>query len=390
MTRPWLALAIVAVCAASAVAQPTARRAIRPDGAPVGLPYSPGILVGRTLYISGQLGLAGGDGAASDIKAQTRQAMDGVGAVAKAAGLGYQHLVKCHVYLASMDDYAGMNEVYGSYFKGRVPARTTVQAAALPAGAGVEIACIGYSDLAAISVVRPPAGSLPAPLGPYSPAVWAGVTLYVSGMGGQDPATKAVGDSIEAQVTQTVSNIMTTLKAAGLGAADVAWTQGYVTRLDEANGLATTLERAFGEAAPAGGLVVVPQLPGPIRAELTFVARHAPSYGRNFGMVWPEADVRASRRGATTYVSAFAIPGGADVIAETREVFTRLGLLLRQGGLSLKDVASVTLYLTDVADLPKVNEVFREVFSKDPPARTTIQVQPQGTERIRVAVIAAQ
>ena len=96
--------------------------------------------------------------------------MDGIGAVLKAASLGYEHLVKCQVYLADMDDYAAMNEAYGSYFTGRVPARTTVQAAGLPSGAGVEIGCIGYADLAGISVVRPPAGALPAPLGPYSPA----------------------------------------------------------------------------------------------------------------------------------------------------------------------------------------------------------------------------
>ena len=70
-------------------------------------------------------------------------------------------------------------------------------------------------------MVRPPAGSLPAPLGPYSPAVWAGDTLYLSGMGGQDPATKTVGESVEAQATQTIANITTTLKAAGLGTSDV-------------------------------------------------------------------------------------------------------------------------------------------------------------------------
>ena len=152
-------------------------------------------MVGGTLYISGHLGTPGDGPAPRDMKAQTRQAMEGVGAVAQAAGLGYEHLVKCHVYLANMDDYAAMNEVYGSYFRDRVPARTTVQAAGLPAGAGVEIACIAYADLAGISVVRPPAGALPAPLGPYSPAVWAGDTLYVSGMGGQDPATRAVNSS---------------------------------------------------------------------------------------------------------------------------------------------------------------------------------------------------
>ena len=156
---------------------------------------SPGVLVGKTLYISGSSDFRA-TAAARRLTAQTRQAMDGIGGVLKAAGLGYEHLVKCHVYLANMDDYAAMNAAYGSYFKERVPARTTIQAAALPSGAGVEIACIGYADLAGISVVRPPQGTLPAPLGPYSPAVWAGDTLYVSGMGGQDPASKTVGETV--------------------------------------------------------------------------------------------------------------------------------------------------------------------------------------------------
>ncbi|HTV01252.1 MAG TPA: RidA family protein [Luteitalea sp.] len=366
------------------------RRAIRPDGVPADRPYSPGVLVGKTLYIAGQLGLPGEGATRADMTAQTRQAMDGLGAVLKAAGLGYEHLVKCHVYLANMEDYAAMNGAYGSYFKDRVPARTTIQAVALPGGAGVEIGCIGYADLGAISVVRPPQGSLPAPLGPYSPAVWAGDTLYVSGMGGQDPLTKSVGEAVEAQVTQTVTNITTTLKAAGLSLENVAWTQGYVTRLEEAAGLSATLEKAVAKASPPAGLVAVPRLPGPIRAELSFVATRPSAGGNNFGVVWPEASVRAARRGNTIYVSAFAIPGGGDVGAEAREVFTRLGALLKQGDSSLADVTQVTVYLTDVADLPTVNDVFRAMFPADPPARVTIQVQPQGKERIRIAAIAAK
>ena len=394
MTR--LAMALLAATVAStavATAQTpaaTGRRAIRPEGVPADRPYSPGVLVGKTLYLAGQLGLPGDGPTRADMATQTRQAMDGLGGVLKAAGLGFEHLVKCHVYLANMEDYAAMNAAYGSYFKDRVPARTTIQAVALPGGAGVEIGCIAYAELGAISVVRPPQGSLPAPLGPYSPAVWAGDTLYVSGMGGQDPLTKAVGESVEVQTTQTVTNITTTLKAAGLSVEHVAWTQGYVTRLEEAGGLTATLERAVAKASPPGGLVVVPRLPGPIRAELTFVATRPNAGGNNFGVVWPEGSVRAARRGNTVYVSAFAIPGAADVSAEAREVFTRLGALLKQGDASLADVAQVTVYLTDVADLPKVNDVFRSVFPADPPARVTIQVQPQGKERLRIAAIAAK
>ncbi len=361
----WTTAAIGAllVCTVPVSAQ---RRVIRPEGVPTDRPYSPGVQVGQTLYISGQLGLPGTGATPATMDAQARQAMDGVGAVLKAAGLGYQHLVKCHVYLANMDDYAAMNAAYGSYFTDRVPARTTVQAAALPAGAGIQIACIGYADLARISVVRPPAGSLPAPLGPYSPAVWAGDTLYVSGMGGQDPATKTVGESVEAQVTQTIANISTTLKAAGLALSDVAWAQGYATRLAEASALEATLTQAV--TSPRG-MLVLPRLPGPIRAELTFIA--------------------SKGKGSVVYVDAVTA-AGADVEAQARQAFARLAEALRQRQATLRDVALVTVYLSDVADLPRINAIFTETFPADPPARITIQVQPQANERVRIGLIAAR
>ena len=342
------------------------RKVIRPEGAPADRPYSPGVLVGQTLYISGQLGLPGAGATPATMDAQARQAMDGIGGVLKAAGLGYQHLVKCHVYLANMDDYAAMNAAYGSYFTDRVPARTTVQAAGLPGGAGVQIACIAFADVARISVVRPPQGSLPAPLGPYSPAVWAGDTLYVSVMGGQDPATKTVGEAVEAQTTQTIANITTTLKAAGLDLSDVVWAQGYATRLAEAPALEATLAKAV--KSPRG-MLVLPKLPGPIRAELTFIASKAPA--------------------STVYVDAVTSPG-ADVGAQAKQAFARLGHALTERKASLRDVALVTVCLSDIADMPTMNAVFAATFPTERPARVTIQVQPQAGERIRIGLIAAR
>jgi 2-iminobutanoate/2-iminopropanoate deaminase len=385
-TLAWVAAGLGALLA-SASPVSAQRRIIRPEGAPADRPYSPGVLVGQTLYVSGQLGLPGTGATPAAMDAQARQAMDGVGAVLKAAGLGYQHLVKCHVYLANMDDYAAMNAAYGSYFTDRVPARTTIQAAGLPAGAGVQITCIGYADLARISVVRPPAGSLPAPLGPYSPAVWAGDTLYVSGMGGQDPATKAVGASVESQVTQTIANITTTLKAAGLGVSDVAWAQGYATRLDEAAALQATLAKAIDSPR---GLVVVPRLPGPIRAELTFIATKRTVSGKSFG-IGEVTGFTASgrRRGGTAYVDS-VVGTGDDIDAQARQAFARLGALLQSGGVGMQDVALVTVYLTDIADQPRMNAIFKDTFPTDPPARVTIQVQPQAKERIRIGLIAAR
>jgi 2-iminobutanoate/2-iminopropanoate deaminase len=360
--------ALAAVLAAPTAAAGAERRTIYPASVPAGRPYSPGVLVGNTLYISGQLGLPGSGPTPASMDAQARQAMDGIGAVLKDAGLGFQHLVKCHVYLASMDDYAAMNAAYGSYFTDRVPARTTIQAAAMVNGAGVEIACIAFTDLSRISVVRPPAGSLPAPLGPYSPAVWAGDMLYVSGMGGQDPATKTVGESVEAQATQTVANITTTLKAAGLGLSDVVWAQGFATRVAEAAALDAALGRAV--TAPHG-LVSVPRLPGPIRAELTFVA------------------AKAAGKATAAYVDAGPGPAG-DIAAEAKQAFARLADQLRTRGFATGDVALVTMYLSDIADLAKANAAFLDAFPKDAPARITIAVQPQAAERIRLTAIAAR
>ena len=363
-------LVVAVVCAhADAQPAPSTRRVIRPAGAPADRPYSPGVMVGKTLYISGQLGLPGSGATPADLKAQTRQAMDGIGAVLKAAGLGYEHLVKCQVYLASMDDYAAMNEAYGSYFKDRVPARTTVQAAALPSGAGVEIGCIGYADLAGISVVRPPAGSLPAPLGPYSPAVWAGDTLYLSGMGGQDPATRTVAEPVDAQVTQTLANIRTTLKAAGLGLGDVVSAQAYLTRLDEADQVGDGLRgrvRAGRHAAAAR----------PRRVAATARA----DQGRSSRSSRPGRRSRARRSGVRADCTAWSSAArstsspeeapdeGPGIEAQARATFAALRGTLQDAGLGWPDVVSVTVYLTDIGELPRVNALFTGVLS-DRPAR---------------------
>ncbi|WP_157898966.1 RidA family protein [Luteitalea pratensis] len=371
---------------------PAVRRTVTPTGAPTGRPYSPGVMVGQSLYISGQLGLPGTGATPAAMDLQARQAMDGVGAVLKAAGLGFEHLVKCHVYLANMDDYVAMNAAYASYFTERVPARTTVQAVALPSTAGIEVSCIAYSDLAGITVVHPPAGSLPTPLGPYSPAVWAGDTLYLSGMGGQDPATKTVSDAVEGQVTQTVANVTTTLKAAGLSLTDAVAVQAYATRGDEATALASSLTDALGRAqgSPARGLVVLPRLPGQIRAELTFVAVKPAVARRTTMQQMNDVSAESTQVGPVLYAAPRPGATGDDVTTQARAAFRALQQSVKMAGFDWRDVAVVHVYLTDIADLPRTNTVFAELFPTDPPARVTIQVHPQGKERIRLGLVAAK
>ena len=106
-------------------------------------PYSQAVLAGGVLYVSGQVGLDPKTGkmAAEDIRGQTKQVLTNLTAVLSKAGLTLDDTVQVQVFLADLNDYAAMNDVYGQYFK-LAPARATVQVARLPRDALVEIALI--------------------------------------------------------------------------------------------------------------------------------------------------------------------------------------------------------------------------------------------------------
>ena len=107
-------------------------------------PYSQGVLVGETLYCSGQLAIdpEGGGLISGSVEAETERVLENLGAVLRAASMTYEDVVRCTVYLTSMDDYAVVNEVYARYFSESPPAREAVQVAALPRGARIEVSCI--------------------------------------------------------------------------------------------------------------------------------------------------------------------------------------------------------------------------------------------------------
>jgi 2-iminobutanoate/2-iminopropanoate deaminase len=110
---------------------------------PVG-PYSQAIIDGDTIYVAGQ-----GPGnpqtgqlEMGDVPSQTRRTLDNMKAILEAAGSSLDKVLRCNVYLKDINDFAAMNQVYATYFSAPHPARTTIQAGALPGGISVEIDCI--------------------------------------------------------------------------------------------------------------------------------------------------------------------------------------------------------------------------------------------------------
>jgi 2-iminobutanoate/2-iminopropanoate deaminase len=103
-------------------------------------PYSIATEAGGLVFLSGQVGIDPSTGGSSDeVVAQAGQVMSNIGAILGDLGLGYDDIVKTTIFLADIDDFATVNEVYASFFEREYPARTTVQAGALPAGFLVEI-----------------------------------------------------------------------------------------------------------------------------------------------------------------------------------------------------------------------------------------------------------
>ena len=106
-------------------------------------PYSHGVKVGNMFYSSGQIPLnLEGEVVSDDVEVQTKQVMDNVGKVLEEAGLNYENVVKTMIFIKDMADFPKINDVYGAYFTGILPARSCVEVSQLPKDVKVEVEII--------------------------------------------------------------------------------------------------------------------------------------------------------------------------------------------------------------------------------------------------------
>jgi len=161
MNRPIAAAVALGLCIAIGGCRPTddrireivreelssaAKRTAILDAYAVG-PYSPAVRIGNLLFISGQIGINQQTGTleSKDVETETRQALENLMAILRNSGFDSSDIVSTAVYLKDINDYAKMNLIYGGYFEeGNYPARSTMQVAALPRDARVEISAVAY------------------------------------------------------------------------------------------------------------------------------------------------------------------------------------------------------------------------------------------------------
>jgi 2-iminobutanoate/2-iminopropanoate deaminase len=113
---------------------------------PIG-PYSQAVQFGNMLFVSGQIAInpETGELDLSTIENETHQVMKNIGAVLTEAGVDFSHIIKTGIFLKDMNQFAAVNEVYGSYFSSDFPARETVQVSRLPKDVNVEISVVAFT-----------------------------------------------------------------------------------------------------------------------------------------------------------------------------------------------------------------------------------------------------
>lgn len=371
------------VVALACLAADLDKKVIFPAGAKTAGPYSPGILAGEFLYVSGQGARTSSGTLPASFEDQARQCLENVKSVVEAAGLTMDHVVYTQVYLHNMDNYDAMNRVYAQYFGKTPPARATLGVHRMPTDTPIEINAVAVRDLSRKKPVNP-AGFK----GPLSAGIKAGDRLYISAMQGRDPETGRIPPGAEAQVQLALERLKQVLTAAGMDFRNVVFVNPYLTGQIPMEVMNQVYARHFEFGnTPARATIPVSSLPHGANIEFTGVAigdlskrravrpKNMPPSPTASPCVFADDTFFCSAK------SAF-IPGpnsgifSEDVETQVRQSMRNLLDGLEEAGLSFTNVVSTNVYLDNIDEFAKMNAVYAKYFEGAPPTRTTVAPLP--------------
>ena len=375
------AFTLLLICASGAV-KPINPPSMKPAG-----PYSPGVLTGDFLYVSGQGAKDASGQTPADMEGQVKNVLENVKTIVEAAGLTMEHVVYTQVYLTGYADEGPLNRVFKLYFPKAPPARSTIGVAKLP-GTPLEINAVAIRDLSKKRVVVPPGYPAGAAL---SPGVIAGDRLYLSGFLGRDISTGQIPSDPAEQVQLSLKRMEQTLKAAGVGFANMVFINPYLTAKIPMGVMNKIYAQHFEFGnTPARATIQVAGLPSGANIEFTGVAVMDLSKRKAVRPKNMEPSPTASPcvfAGDTLFCSAKSgfIPGvhggiySATVETQLRQTMRNLLDGLEEAGMNFSNVVASNVYLDNVDDFANMNGVYAEYFGAAPPARTTIQQATPGS-----------
>jgi 2-iminobutanoate/2-iminopropanoate deaminase len=386
--RTLTALLFIGMTASTTMAQTSAKQVF---ASPAGLPFSAAVRADGLIYVAGTLG-TGADGAIvkGGIKAQTQQVLDNMAATLKTAGSTLSQAASVQVYLRDAADFAAMNEVYRAAFPKDPPARTTVIVTelALP-GAIVEMSMVAVPAGGERTILLPTGWKSPA--NPYSYGVKTRSTIFLSGLVGRRPADNSLGGADVPSQTKTVlDNAGALLAAGGMSMADVVSSRVFLTDASKFQDMNDVYRTFFPKDPPARATVKAALTAPDLLVEITLVAVKDASRA---AITTPNADgtpgkpnpnlSSAIRAGNRLYLAGMlgnTADTKGDVKAQTAETLARIGRTLKAAGYDWSHVVDGIVYLPQMSRFDEMNAAYREVFTKDFPARATVGTDLMGAD----------
>ncbi len=369
-------------------------------GPAMNYPFSQAVKAGGFIYVCGTMATdESGRLVPGDIKAQTARTLNNISAILKAAGSSMQNAASVTVYLKNAADFAAMNEVYRTYWHADPPARTTVAANLVNPDGLIEISMVAVPNGSERRVIRPQgwiAGSLP-----YSYGILSGDTLFMAGLvsrNGKD--NSVVAGDIQVQTRTALDNAGEILKAAGMTHGDAVSSRVFITDTAIFPDMNAAYRPYFPKDPPARATVRAGLMGPEFQVEITLVAVKG---GNKQAITTPNADgspgqanpnfSSAIRTGNRLYVAGIMGNTDAnkgDIRGQTRETLARIGRTLKSAGYDWSNVVDAIVYLTDVKNFGGMNEAYRETFTKEFPARATVEtglVAPDGLIEIMFTAV---
>eukprot|EP01060_Flectonema_neradi_P010653 TRINITY_DN1773_c0_g2_i1.p1 TRINITY_DN1773_c0_g2~~TRINITY_DN1773_c0_g2_i1.p1 ORF type:complete len:403 (+),score=91.55 TRINITY_DN1773_c0_g2_i1:55-1263(+) len=376
----------------SALAAGATRTVIATPDAPAAIgPYSQGIEISRdgwtTAFLAGQIGLDPKTGSLvpGGIKAEAKQAMDNIKAIATSANVTMNDIVSCDCLMADLTEYADFNTIYAEYFSTTPPTRAAVQVVALPKNARVEVKCTAETKVKKTIIATKEA---PAAIGPYSQGVELEIgsqeLTYLSGQIGMTPSGTVVPGNITSQTGRVIENIAAIAKAADLSLTDIISCEAMLANYSDYPAFSKQLNHAVPVSTATA--FVVSELPKDTLAEVKCIG----SKGFNRKAVTSSSvpapatglvqGVKISGTGPSNIYVAGQI--GQDVNgqlpdgiqAQAKQAMTNIQDILVAAGSSMDDIVECTCLLQDLGEYSAFNTVYATFFGSKPPARAAFQV----------------
>jgi enamine deaminase RidA (YjgF/YER057c/UK114 family) len=357
-------------------------KVIKLDGKTVGSVSSAGILVNRTLYVSGQDGRNSNGDVPKDFQKEVRQSLNHVQGVLRAAGMDFGNVVWMNIYLTRLSDLDGMNQVYWKMIGADPPARTVLGVASLPDGENIEINCIAVNHAASRRVIHPPGwpqGSHTDPAG-----IEADDVLYMSAQGGVDPLTGKMAGDYAGEVKQALDNVATVAKAAKMSMANVIWVNPY---LSSDGGPARVMNKIYATYfefgnTPGRGTIQVVALPNQAHIMFSCIAgadlskrisirprNEKPSPTASPGILYEDTLYLSAKDAYVPALGLFTPDLGIQVRMSMRSLLDGL----EKADMDFSNVVSSTVYLRDAKDENQIMSIYGRFFKDNFPARTTLQ-----------------